>query len=84
MPSPPQWLEELLCNVAVVLATFVLSGRELHRFENHLCAWQLARQRRRWVRRARQHIVAVAPDDPKRQEALLALWRSLHTWHPSR
>lgn len=80
------WLYELLIHWSVNLA-IVLFPR--FAYETSLEEWEFHWQRRRRVTKARWHIQKSSPrrDEPgvdpasipRREEALLALWRSLHT-----
>jgi hypothetical protein len=80
-------LDEWLFSVAFVLASVLLTTRELARFEGWLSQHRRARQRQPWRQQARCHIDRVCnaqEADQQRSEDLYRLWQSLQRPHPSR
>lgn len=82
------WLYEFLVHwtVNLIVLAFPRLAQDIR-----LDDWEVAWQRRRWAMKARWHIQKSSPrkgelgvdsdSSKRREEALLALWRELHTYH---
>ena len=86
IPNAHDWLDSIFFGVVFVVAVSFLRGRDAEDFDHYLSTTLIRRSTARRERATRKRIKELCAEetDTKKEEALMALWRSIHKHYPRR